>query len=146
MLAVAFALTWIPARPRRWLLPALALLVAVAYPFFVAHLFTIPVFGAFPDVSTGIYMVVFIMMAVGLNIVVGYAGLLDLGYVAFYATGAYTAGWFASGAVRRAEVPEARLQHRELPGRARPEAELRFGGIGIPSAPAASTSRSASSS
>ena len=36
------------------------------------------------------------MMAVGLNIVVGYAGLLDLGYVAFYALGAYTAGWFAS--------------------------------------------------
>jgi branched-chain amino acid transport system permease protein len=36
-------------------------------------------------------------MAVGLNIVVGYAGLLDLGYVAFYAIGAYTAGWLASG-------------------------------------------------
>jgi len=33
---------------------------------------------------------------VGLNIVVGYCGLLDLGYVAFYAVGAYTAGWFAS--------------------------------------------------
>ncbi len=41
-------------------------------------------------------MLVFIMMAVGLNIVVGYAGLLDLGYVAFYAMGAYTAAWFAS--------------------------------------------------
>jgi branched-chain amino acid transport system permease protein len=39
---------------------------------------------------------VFMMMAVGLNIVVGYAGLLDLGYVAFYAMGAYTAAWFAS--------------------------------------------------
>ena len=36
------------------------------------------------------------MMALGLNIVVGYAGLLDLGYVAFYAIGAYTAAWFAS--------------------------------------------------
>ena len=41
-------------------------------------------------------MVAFTMMALGLNIVVGYAGLLDLGYVAFYAVGAYTAGWFAS--------------------------------------------------
>ena len=40
---------------------------------------------------------VFVMMAVGLNIVVGYAGLLDLGYVAFYAIGAYTAAWLASG-------------------------------------------------
>lgn len=32
---------------------------------------------------------VYVMMALGLNIVVGYAGLLDLGYVAFYAVGAY---------------------------------------------------------
>ena len=37
-------------------------------------------------------MLIFMMMALGLNIVVGYAGLLDLGYVAFYAMGAYTAG------------------------------------------------------
>ena len=35
-------------------------------------------------------------MALGLNIVVGFAGLLDLGYVAFYAFGAYTIGWFGS--------------------------------------------------
>ena len=41
-------------------------------------------------------MAIFAMMAVGLNIVVGYAGLLDLGYVAFYALGAYTAAWLAS--------------------------------------------------
>jgi branched-chain amino acid transport system permease protein len=41
-------------------------------------------------------MLVFVMMAVGLNIVVGYAGLLDLGYVAFYAFGAYTAAWLMS--------------------------------------------------
>ena len=41
-------------------------------------------------------MLIFVMMALGLNIVVGYAGLLDLGYVAFYAIGAYTAAWFAS--------------------------------------------------
>jgi branched-chain amino acid transport system permease protein len=59
-------------------------------------MFTMPVFGVFPDIYTGVYMLVFIMMAVGLNIVVGYAGLLDLGYVAFYATGAYTAAWFSS--------------------------------------------------
>ena len=38
----------------------------------------------------------YVVMALGLNIVVGMAGLLDLGYVAFYATGAYTAAWFAS--------------------------------------------------
>jgi branched-chain amino acid transport system permease protein len=38
----------------------------------------------------------YVVMALGLNIVVGFAGLLDLGYVAFYAIGAYTTGWFAS--------------------------------------------------
>jgi branched-chain amino acid transport system permease protein len=37
------------------------------------------------------------VMALGLNIIVGFAGLLDFGYVVFYAIGAYAAGWFASG-------------------------------------------------
>src|SRR5262245_66380928 len=35
---------------------------------------------------------VFVVLALGLNIVVGYAGLLDLGYAAFFAIGAYTTG------------------------------------------------------
>src|SRR5262245_16988803 len=39
---------------------------------------------------------VWTMCALGLNIVVGYAGLLDLGYVAFWAIGSYVAGWLAS--------------------------------------------------
>jgi branched-chain amino acid transport system permease protein len=39
----------------------------------------------------------YVVMALGLNIVVGFAGLLDLGYVAFFAIGAYTAGYFGSG-------------------------------------------------
>ncbi|GAB1385900.1 branched-chain amino acid ABC transporter permease [Melaminivora sp.] len=38
----------------------------------------------------------YVMLALGLNIVVGYAGLLDLGYVAFYAVGAYMFGLLAS--------------------------------------------------
>jgi branched-chain amino acid transport system permease protein len=38
----------------------------------------------------------YVVMALGLNIVVGFAGLLDLGYVAFYAFGAYCMGWFGS--------------------------------------------------
>jgi len=38
----------------------------------------------------------YVMLALGLNIVVGYAGLLDLGYVAFYALGAYVYAWLAS--------------------------------------------------
>ncbi len=38
----------------------------------------------------------FALVALGLNIVIGYAGLLDLGYVGFYATGAYTTGVLTS--------------------------------------------------
>lgn len=38
----------------------------------------------------------YIMLALGLNIVVGFAGLLDLGYIAFFAVGAYITGLFAS--------------------------------------------------
>jgi branched-chain amino acid transport system permease protein len=41
------------------------------------------------------------MLALGLNIVVGYAGLLDLGYVAFYAVGAYLYGLLASPQLRQ---------------------------------------------
>ena len=39
----------------------------------------------------------YVVMALGLNIVVGMAGLLDLGFVAFFAIGAYTLGWLGSG-------------------------------------------------
>jgi branched-chain amino acid transport system permease protein len=46
----------------------------------------------------------FVVMALGLNVVVGFAGLLDLGYVAFYAIGAYSVGWFASGFFFKAHV------------------------------------------
>ena len=38
----------------------------------------------------------YVLLALGLNIVVGYAGLLDLGYVAFFAIGAYMYGLLAS--------------------------------------------------
>jgi branched-chain amino acid transport system permease protein len=46
--------------------------------------------------NNAVLALAYIVMALGLNIVVGFAGLLDLGYVAFYAFGAYTMGWFAS--------------------------------------------------
>jgi branched-chain amino acid transport system permease protein len=44
------------------------------------------------------------VMSLGLNIVVGFAGLLDLGYVAFYALGAYSLGWFGSGFFFKAQI------------------------------------------
>ena len=42
------------------------------------------------------FALLYIMLALGLNIVVGFAGLLDLGYIAFYAVGAYLAALFSS--------------------------------------------------
>jgi branched-chain amino acid transport system permease protein len=46
--------------------------------------------GAFPAI------LIYTMLALGLNIVVGFAGLLDLGYVAFFAIGGYTAAFLTS--------------------------------------------------
>jgi branched-chain amino acid transport system permease protein len=81
----------LPAPVQKLALPLLLVVLAFFYPKYASNL---P--GAFPAVGTLVIMLIFTMMAVGLNIVVGYAGLLDLGYVAFYAAGAYTAAWFAS--------------------------------------------------
>lgn len=41
-------------------------------------------------------LLIYVLLGIGLNIVIGYAGLLDLGFVAFYAVGAYTYGLLAS--------------------------------------------------
>jgi len=46
----------------------------------------------------------FLLMGLGLNIVVGFAGLLDLGYVAFFAIGAYTVGVLTSTELGRAQI------------------------------------------
>jgi len=83
----------------RTAIPLVGLLaLAATYPLFVESLpHDVFLIQEFPSVSTGVIMMIFTMMAVGLNIVIGYSGLLDLGYVAFYAVGAYTAGWLASG-------------------------------------------------
>ncbi|GAA1765559.1 branched-chain amino acid ABC transporter permease [Luedemannella helvata] len=47
---------------------------------------------------------VWIMCALGLNIVVGYAGLLDLGFVAFWAIGGYTVGWLMSAFFQQVDI------------------------------------------
>jgi branched-chain amino acid transport system permease protein len=66
-------------------------------------LFTLAFFFPFfftqghPVVDDAVTALAYVVMALGLNIVVGFAGLLDLGYVAFFAIGAYTIGWLASG-------------------------------------------------
>jgi len=59
---------------------------------FSRNVFPLP----FPEDAVVTFMMIFGIMAIGLNIVAGFAGLLDLGYVAFYAFGAYTAAFLAS--------------------------------------------------
>jgi branched-chain amino acid transport system permease protein len=49
-----------------------------------------------PFIEDCVLALAYVVMALGLNIIVGFAGLLDLGYVAFFAIGAYTIGWFGS--------------------------------------------------
>ena len=88
----------IPHRYRSWIPFVILLGLAITYPFYVGNVPTnIPLILTLPTVHDSVTIIVFVVMAVGLNVVVGYAGLLDLGYVAFYAIGAYTAGWLASG-------------------------------------------------
>ena len=64
---------------QRWIVLGL-IVVALAWPFFGSR-------GAV-DIAT--LILIYVMLGLGLNIVVGLAGLLDLGYVAFYAVGAYS--------------------------------------------------------
>jgi branched-chain amino acid transport system permease protein len=75
-------------RVGRWL-PAVVLFTALA----LFPIFRPPLDGLVDDM---ILALAYVVMALGLNIVVGFAGLLDLGYVAFYAFGALAAGWLAS--------------------------------------------------
>jgi branched-chain amino acid transport system permease protein len=101
LVAVVIALLVVPmwsrfGRVGRWVVPLAVIACAIGYPYYLGHMPQVPIFGPFPAVSTMVVMMIFTIMALGLNFVVGYAGLLDLGYVAFYAIGAYMAGWFAS--------------------------------------------------
>ena len=83
----------------RFVIPLLLFAIAFSYPFWYDQpgisFLTRDILGLELDIV--VVTAVYVMLALGLNIVVGYAGLLDLGYVAFYALGAYTLGWFASG-------------------------------------------------
>jgi branched-chain amino acid transport system permease protein len=77
-----------PPMLRRLAVPALLLALACVPFFFDSG-------SAFLDDAT--LALAYVVMALGLNIIVGFAGLLDLGYVAFFAIGAYTIGWLGSG-------------------------------------------------
>jgi branched-chain amino acid transport system permease protein len=102
LLVITYAIYLMPARVRRFALPLTVLGIVTVYPLLIQQqdyqrfLFNVPIFNVFPSMDTMIAMIIFSIMAVGLNMVVGYSGLLDLGYVAFFAIGAYVAGWLAS--------------------------------------------------
>ena len=66
-------------KTQRWIILGL-IVVALVWPFFGSR-------GAV-DIAT--LILIYVMLGLGLNIVVGLAGLLDLGYVGFYAVGAYS--------------------------------------------------------
>jgi len=58
--------------------------------FLIAAALIFPFLGSRSQVDLATLVLIYIMLSLGLNIVVGLAGLLDLGYVGFYAVGAYT--------------------------------------------------------
>jgi ABC-type branched-subunit amino acid transport system ATPase component/ABC-type branched-subunit amino acid transport system permease subunit len=70
----------------RWVLLAAILVVVILFPSFEDQ----------NQVNAATEAEVFVLLAMGLNIVVGYAGLLDLGYAAFFAIGGLAMVWLAS--------------------------------------------------
>ena len=81
-----------PRTPSEYFQPAIFLIGGALVPSVIQ-----PVLGdRWLPIITIVYCAIYVMFALGLNIVVGYAGLLDLGYVAFFLFGAYTAAWLMS--------------------------------------------------
>jgi branched-chain amino acid transport system permease protein len=75
-----------------WAWGLVFLALAILYPYIVEAL----VASSDQLLDASIQTLAYIIMALGLNIVVGFAGLLDLGYVAFFAIGAFVIGWLGS--------------------------------------------------
>src|SRR4051812_8626341 len=84
------ALTALKRHPQaRWIGIALIVVALLALPFVLAAVGT-----AWVRITN--LAILFVLLSLGLNIVVGFAGLLDLGYIAFYAVGAYVYALLAS--------------------------------------------------
>jgi branched-chain amino acid transport system permease protein len=104
---------------RKWGLPIVVIALIFAYPLLienVSFLDSLFVGRLGIDMDAAFQMAVYVMLALGLNIVVGYAGLLDLGYVAFFALGAYTLGWFGSGLFSTRNLHFLDVGNPDLPG------------------------------
>src|ERR1700735_4256532 len=78
-------------------LAAVVIVIGIVLPFFFSQ--------SSGFLSATIIALAYVVMALGLNVVVGFAGLLDLGYVAFYALGAYCMGWFGSDFFFNSHLP-----------------------------------------
>lgn len=85
--------SFLRSRASRFVMIGLGVLLAYALPLIQPPFITTPAsdFGGVMASAAS-----FALVALGLNIVIGYAGLLDLGYVGFYAVGAYTTGVLTS--------------------------------------------------
>jgi branched-chain amino acid transport system permease protein len=102
---------------RAWWVAGALVVIGLLYPFLVDTLQSLPLIGDFvPTTGSMVVMLILTMMALGLNVVVGYAGLLDLGYVAFYAAGAYVAAWLASLQFDQVTVHIGSAVDGDLPG------------------------------
>ena len=84
---------WPATRRRVWTMAGSGRLIA---PGLLALAVLLPVFAGRYFIDLGVVVLTYVMLGWGLNIVVGLAGLLDLGYVAFYAVGAYTYALFST--------------------------------------------------
>ena len=81
--------------------------LAILYPY-ITDSIDLPILGGHDDLlDASIQTLGYIIMALGLNIVVGFAGLLDLGYVAFYAIGTFVIGWFGRSSSRTSTAARA---------------------------------------
>ncbi|MEA3186072.1 MAG: branched-chain amino acid transport system permease protein [Ilumatobacteraceae bacterium] len=69
---------------------------ALAIAFVLPHLWFTKETDGYLPLFTIVLCAVYALFALGLNIVVGFAGLLDLGYVAFFLVGAYVGAWLMS--------------------------------------------------
>ena len=137
LIGIILALYVVPPRVRQYVIPVTVLAIAVLYPILIAENWlwagSVPIITNPPSMDAMVIVTVYVMMALGLNMVVGYAGLLDLGYVAFFAIGAYCAAWFASPHFARPDINTGL-----------PSIDINFGAVGVFEGSAASTSRSGS--
>ena len=89
MVLITTALHGLPPKQEQAGKLILIALIVVAFPF-------VDNFTGLRWMAQVIFALIFVILGMGLNIVVGYAGLLDLGYAAFFAIGAYTTGILSS--------------------------------------------------